>query len=196
MDNQKATHLIIDRKKVSVLAAGFITLIATSFMIGYFKGYKNNLENKKIEVLKESLNDQAIFNLTLATHDKIQEVNLEPVLLADLEEAQNLEIKTLPNIKLPEDLTVKKPETNSNQISNKKAYAQLVGYGNKKIAKEFFNKLKNKGYPVIFKERAGSNNKLWYQIVTEVMPKNELIILNKKLTNAEKIKPVILELEN
>jgi hypothetical protein len=56
--------------------------------------------------------------------------------------------------------------------------------------------LKNKGYPVIFKERAGSNNKLWYQIVTEVMPKNELIILNKKLTNAEKIKPVIIELEN
>ena len=105
MDNQKATHLIIDRKKVSILAAGFITLIATSFMIGYFKGYKNNLENKKIEVLKESLNDQAIFNLTLATHDKIQEVNLEPVLLADLEEAQNLEIRTLPNIKLPEDLT-------------------------------------------------------------------------------------------
>ena len=179
MDNQKATHLIIDRKKVSILAAGFITLIATSFMIGYFKGYKNNLENKKIEVLKESLNDQAIFNLTLATHDKIQEVNLEPVLLADLE-----------------DLTVKKPETNFNETSNKKAYAQLVGYGNKKIAKEFFNKLKNKGYPVIFKERAGSNNKLWYQIVTEVMPKNELIILNKKLTNTEKIKPVIVELEN
>ena len=52
MDNQKATHLIIDSKKVSILAAGFITLIATSFMIGYFKGYKNNLENKKIEVLK------------------------------------------------------------------------------------------------------------------------------------------------
>ena len=188
MDNQKATHLIIDRKKVSILAAGFITLIATSFMIGYFKGYKNNLENKKIEVLKESLNDQAIFNLTLATHDKIQEVNLEPVLLADLEEPQNLEIKSLPNIK--------KPETNFNETSSKKAYAQLVGYGNKKVAKEFFNKLKNKGYPVIFKERAGSNNKLWYQIVTEVMPKNELIILNKKLTNAEKIKPVIIELEN
>ena len=109
-------------------------------------------------------------------------------MLADLEEPQNLEIKSLPNIK--------KPETNLNETSNKKAYAQLVGYGNKKVAKEFFNKLKNKGYPVIFKERAGSNNKLWYQIVTEVMPKNELIILNKKLTNTEKIKPVIVELEN
>ena len=191
MNELEATHLIIDRNKVSKLAALLVALMGTTFMIGYFRGKRDLLEHKQTEILQDSLADQACYGLTLATHE------MQTNCLADFEDAtNNLVVQNLePEANLAEtgDTLIEEIEA---PVVSQKAYAQLAGFGSKKNAQKFYNKLKNKNYPVIFKERPGKGNKFWYQIVTEPMAQLELVQLVDKITKEEKIKPVIIHLKD
>ena len=202
MNDLESTHLIVDRKHVGKISAGLVALIAVSFLIGYFQGKRQSLDLQKINLLQESISDQVNYGLTIATHDKMQssynlevdghDLNIQSVVMDDTVDHQ------LENEIIDVDTSVEMvtPVVN-NKSQNGRAYAQLVGYGSKNNALKFYNRLKNKGYPVIFKERTGNKPKnSWYQVVTDVLEQQELNKIVSQIAKEEKIKPVIIKLQD
>jgi|688.fasta_scaffold382713_2 hypothetical protein len=204
MNDLESTHLIVERKHVGKISAALVALIAVTFMIGYFQGKRQNLDLQKINLMQESINDQVNYGLTIATHDKMQSTyNL------DVESHDDLNIQSLVMDdavdNLPDNLEANQAEAPTekampkviNETKNLKSYAQLVGYGNKSNALKFYNRLKNKGYPVIFKERPGNKPKnSWYQVVTDVLSHQDLEKIVAQIAKEEKIKPVIIKLQD
>jgi hypothetical protein len=202
MNDLESTHLIVDRKHVGKISAALVALSAVSFMIGYFQGKRQSLDLQKINLLQESISDQVNYGLTIATHDKMQssynlevdghDLNIQSVVMDDTVDHQ-LENEII-EAETPAEIVT--PVLNS-KIKNVRAYAQLVGYGSKTNALKFYNRLKNKGYPVIFKERPGNKPKnSWYQVVTDVLDQQELDKLVSQIAKEEKIKPVIIKLQD
>ncbi len=202
MNDLESTHLIVDRKHVGKISAGLVALIAVSFLIGYFQGKRQSLDLQKINLLQESISDQVNYGLTIATHDKMQssynlevdgqDLNVQSLVIDDMVDHQ-LDNEII-DADAPAEMVT--PILNS-KSQNGKAYAQLVGYGSKNNALKFYNRLKNKGYPVIFKERPGNKPKnSWYQVVTDVLDQQELSKIVSQIAKEEKIKPVIIKLQD
>ena len=202
MNDLESTHLIVDRKHVGKISAGLVALIAVSFLIGYFQGKRQSLDLQKINLLQESISDQVNYGLTIATHDKMQssynlevdghDLNIQSVVMDDTVDHQ-LENEII-DVDTPVEMVT---SVVNNKSQNGRAYAQLVGYGSKTNALKFYNRLKNKGYPVIFKERPGNKPKnSWYQVVTDVLDQQELDKLVSQIAKEEKIEPVIIKLQD
>jgi hypothetical protein len=205
MNDLESTHLIVDRKHVGKISAGLVALIAVSFLIGYFQGKRQSLDIQKINLLQESISDQVNYGLTIATHDKMQssynlevdeDLNIQSLVIDDTDDHQfdNEIIDATSDVTAGAEIVT--PALNS-KTQNNRAYAQLVGYGSKTNALKFYNRLKNKGYPVIFKERLGNKPKnSWYQVVTDVLDQQELDKIVSQIAKEEKIKPVIIKLQD
>jgi hypothetical protein len=202
MNDLESTHLIVDRKHVGKISAGLVALIGVSFLIGYFQGKRQSLDLQKINLLQESISDSVNYGLTIATHDKMQssynlevdghDLNIQSVVMDDTVDHQ-LESEII-DVDTPVEMVT--PVIN-HKSQNGRAYAQLVGYGSKNNALKFYNRLKNKGYPVIFKERTGNKPKnSWYQVVTDVLDQQELSKIVSQIAKEEKIKPVIIKLQD
>jgi hypothetical protein len=202
MNDLESTHLIVDRKHVGKISAALVALIAVSFLIGYFQGKRQSLDLQKINLLQESISDQVNYGLTIATHDKMQssynlevdgqDLNVQSLVMDDT--SDNLIDNEI--IEAESSAEIVAPVLNS-KSKNVTGYAQLVGYGSKSNALKFYNRLKNKGYPVIFKERPGNKPKnSWYQVVTDVLDKQDLEKLVSQIAKEEKIKPVIIKLQD
>ena len=153
-------------------------------------------------MLQESISDQVNYGLTIETHDKMQssynlevdghDLNIQSVVRDDTVDHQ-LENEII-DVDTPVEMVT---SVVNNKSQNGRAYAQLVGYGSKTNALKFYNRLKNKGYPVIFKERPGNKPKnSWYQVVTDVLDQQELDKLVSQIAKEEKIKPVIIKLQD
>jgi hypothetical protein len=202
MNDLESTHLCVDRKHVGKISAALVALIAVSFLIGYFQGKRQNLDLQKINLLQESISDSVNYGLTIATHDKMQssynlevegqDLNIQSLVMDDTSDSlmdnEIIEVDASTEIVTPALI---------NKSKNGRAYAQLVGYGSKNNALKFYNRLKNKGYPVIFKERPGNKPKnSWYQVVTDILDQHELDKLVAQIAKEEKIKPVIIKLQD
>jgi hypothetical protein len=202
MNDLESTHLCVDRKHVGKISAALVALIAVSFLIGYFQGKRQNLDLQKINLLQESISDSVNYGLTIATHDKMQssynlevdgqDLNIQNLVIDDT--ADNLLDNEIIDEETPTEIVT---PTLISKTKNGRAYAQLVGYGSKNNALKFYNRLKNKGYPVIFKERTGNKPKnSWYQVVTDILDQQELDKLVAQIAKDEKIKPVIIKLQD
>lgn len=203
MNDLESTHLCVDRKHVGKISAALVALIAVSFMIGYFQGKRQNLDLQKINLLQESIADSVNYGLTIATHDKmqsaynldtdVQDLNIQSLVMDDTND--NLLNNETNEAESEAEIII--PTTTIDKTQNARAYAQLVGYGSKTNALKFYNRLKNKGYPVLFKERQGSKPKnSWYQIVTDVLNFQDLDKLVSQIAKEEKIKPLIIKLQD
>lgn len=187
MKEFEATHLIIKKKEAAKLTAAFVFIIGISFSIGYFKGKRFVLESRQDEIFNDALGDKISYNAAMSMHDKSVNTFEEMEEQKDLLQVQSIN---------QEDIIEKEPEVVDLAKPEPRAYAQIVGFGNKKNAQKFYNKLKNKGYTVLLKERpTGKNNQWWYQVISEVDSKSKIEELIDKLKK-EKVEPIIVQLKD
>lgn len=187
MKEFEATHLIIKKKEAAKLTAAFVFVLGISFSIGYFKGKRFVLESRQDEIFNDALGDKISYNAAMSMHEKSANTLEEMEDQKDVFHVQSLN---------QEDTIEKIEEAVDSSKLEPKAYAQIVGFGNKRNALKFYNRLKNKDYPVVLKERpTGKNNQFWYQIVSEVDSKSKIEELINNLKK-EKVEPIIVQLKD
>jgi hypothetical protein len=191
-------QIILTKRQASMIMASMLLFCLFVFIVGFFLGKRMTIEDFSSQITKESLDDQINF---LLTTQSLQSSEDDINLLADFKTNNNLEIlpaKSLDTIShgiLHED-SKQKSQKNSyqtpnnieekivseNKINNHPShknpqYAQLIGFGTKKAAILFINRLKKQNIDVILKtmssKTALGKQRIWYQAITPTYSTDE-----------------------
>ncbi len=198
-DNEK-NGLFIPTRQVSACVALAISLLSVVFMTGYFFGKKQMVDQFVVKAEQDSFADQIYASLcalydqdsesitTMAQRDKtpivIQEEAIEKKASAVIQPEKS-DIPTQVSIVADSD----------RGVSSLQYYAQLIGYGTKKAADSFVQKLQKKGVPALVKIRrsqtAQGRKTTWYQVVTKPFSdRKALELLTQSIAHDEKIKGI------
>jgi len=156
----------LTKRQASVATSISIILLTLMLVIGYLWGQRNAIGEFTSKVVNDSFADQVNYSM----HSMYKENNA-----ADEDETEEKE-NELEEVN-PEKQSIKKEidapvqVQQINNVPGLKHYAQLVGFGSRKNAEQFVNKLQKKGYTIVLIPRKSktANNKVitWYQAVTE-----------------------------
>jgi hypothetical protein len=178
----------ITKRQASIATSLIIILITFMLIFGYLWGQRNAIQEFTSKVVADSFADQVNYSMYSmygeSANSEEEDSDESKENNNDIEEEQGVEQQ----IKKPliTNSTVKNDSSNVQNISNPqiqntlnsqqttpntKYYAQLVGFGSRKNAEQFVNKLQKKGYTVRIMPRKSktSNGKVitWYQAITE-----------------------------
>ncbi len=199
-DNEK-NGLFIPTRQVSALVALAISLLGVMFMSGYFFGKKQMVDQFVVKAEQDSFSDQ-IYASLCALYDQDSEAiatmeqrNETPI--ATHEEAvENKEIAVIqPKEKSDTTTQVNVVADSDMRVPSIQYYAQLIGYGTKKAADSFAQKLQKKDVPALVKIRISQTAKgrktTWYQVVTKPFSdRKALESLTQSIAQDEKIKGI------
>ncbi len=195
--------IFFNDKYISFLTSGLVGLCFFIFITGFFLGKKKAVEKfcKKIE--QEALSDTIYSSMCSLYTDKNVEKDLkqENSFIQEAVTAFNEKEKD----KVVKDSTVlvssleAKEQAGNNQVNEVQDethyYAELIGFGTKRAANKFAQKLQKKHIEVIVKNRnskssAGKSIK-WYQVITKNFnDKNDLCTLVDTISTEERLKGV------
>ena len=203
MDNIKdRDQLIVGRKAVSVICAGFILTSTMVFVTGYFWGYRRASKDVAGVINKNSFADQISyaanhnFNTQGMSTDQTDQVD-QAVVDVIVPNTQNIiateVVESIANNNdINNDINV-----DTSGVSTKEAikyYAELIGFGRLKPAQNFVDKLKQKGYATFIRKRVSkSGGKVvnWYQVITaEFTSKDQLQQLLNGIKKTERLQNI------
>jgi septal ring-binding cell division protein DamX len=161
-----------------VMVIGSSSLVITGFVVGYFWGVKSSVEQLSMQLDQEAFADQISASL-IPMHETQPEES--PVEVRAQDEVSNA------------DPISDEQEYVSEQSYLRTYYAQLAGFGSKRSAQKFAQKLEKQDIPVVINAVHSKNRRgksvTWYQVVTEsYSTKEELEALVERLKETEKLK--------
>lgn len=180
-ENSAKNSLKISQKEAGHVVALFIVIGFFLFVAGYFLGKKKMLEEISeqhdrsfIEKVQNSFD-------TFVEPDTSLEESSEDSVMEDVPSDQVLSSK---EVSLSAQESIKKTGSCA-------AYAQLCGFGTKRAAQKYHEKLRQQGYDVQVIDKTSRTKKgkiiTWYQVITDVMDKNELMSLVEKIKKDDKL---------
>lgn len=186
----KEEGFFLTKRQASAVSAVSILLLLLTFIAGYFWGQKKSAEVFTDKVLNDSFSDQVNYSMySMYGEQPSEEQSTEE---QEEDQSGDEEMTSEPEVKNEQEV-VKTPEvvdnSNSNTEGSVKHYAQLVGFGSRRAAEQFANKIQKKGYNlnvyVITKKSKSARGKIitWYQVVTEELNDKEQL-----MNEVEKIK--------
>lgn len=174
--------ITISKRQASILVALFLLLALTVFIIGYFLGKRTTLDSiaSSFEQEIEKVDQVGVGESELENTPDVSAVNQD--FAFDKSEAVTAQAVQ------PEEVVVEEKPT-----APIKAYAQLIGFGSKKSASAFKERLAKKNIDVIIKTRssrtAKGKKRYWYQAITPVFTSlDELESTVKKIQKLEFIR--------
>lgn len=148
-------HLVFDSKQTAWLVSAFLLLLFVVFMVGYFLGKHQAVEQFSHALDQESISDK-IYSSLYASYEGKTGIELA---------------KT--------DTTAAGEGTQEPQMAPAHEhtqpglayYAPLIGFGSHKAAQAYAHRLIQRGFPVELKQRTSNTAKgrviHWYQIITK-----------------------------
>lgn len=209
----RSSGLFISNRSISSLVVGGMIVMMGSFSIGYFFGKQFYIDQYAAKIEQESFADH-IYTSLCSIYDQSGQSNV-----LDLEdtESKNAEIEQ-------EKVIVMHPEQDDlsdevrdflredgqagesgnslspiilteDNVLPERHYAQLIGFGTKKFAEQFVQKMKRKHVDVYIQSRNSKTAKgkkiAWYQVVTEQYADyTRLEDLVDRIAKEEKIKGI------
>ena len=152
--------LYLDRKTASQASAGLLIILFLIFTIGYFTGKRHALHEIVQQSHQESFNDAITTALDSAY--QAQNCTLYDPITQDQTFAQPDTIEIAQETSMIQDVNSSTPAT--------RYYAELVGFGARRNAVAFSEKLNQRGIDVTIQERVSSSREgkkvTWFQILT------------------------------
>lgn len=198
-DNDRNDQFVFDSKQTAWIFSAFLLVLFFVFMVGYFLGRHQAVEQFSHALDQESISDKIYSSLYASyegktgieipdaekiENDKIEANHLDEVAPDEKPIASKIEPADEP---LPNNVNVENKPTPAavrDEISKKTPqpstyYAPLIGFGSQKSALTYVNRLMENGFPVELKLRSSKTAKgrviRWYQIVTKPFAsRNEL----------------------
>lgn len=195
-DNDRNDQLVFDSKQTAWIVSAFLLVLFFVFMVGYFLGRHQAVEQFSHALDQESISDK-IYSSLYASYegktgieipetDKAETSNTDEAVVDEspvvsktepagelvLNNDAALENKPV-QAEIPDHPTKKVAQSASTY------YAPLIGFGSQKSALTYVNRLMESGFPVELKLRSSKTAKgrviRWYQIVTRPFTsRNEL----------------------
>jgi hypothetical protein len=207
MDNIKdRDQLIVGRKAVSVICAGFILTSTMVFVAGYFWGYRRASKDVAGVINKNSFADQISYaanhnfntqGMSTDQTDQVDQVvvdvivpNTQNIIATEAEVVESI----ANNNDITNDINVDTSDVSASAKEAIKYYAELIGFGRLKPAQSFVDKLKQKGYATFIRKRVSkSGGKVvnWYQVITaEFTSKDQLQQLLNGIKKTERLQNI------
>ncbi len=194
-DNEK-NGLFIPTRQVSAFVGLAIFLLCVVFVSGYFFGKKQMVDQFVVKAEQDSFADQIYASLCalydqgpeapVAQRDEIPIAIQEKTVKKENSAGAQSEKKSdaIPQVSIVVD-----------SISSTQYCAQLIGFGTKKAADNFAQKLQKKGIFALVKIRksqtALGRQTTWYQVVTKPFSdRKALELLTQSIAHDEKIKGI------
>ena len=199
--------LFIPNRQLSLAVSGCIAMLFLSFMTGYFFGGQHAAQDFMHQVNHVSFNDQMSASLCALTkecamvNDNGNDSSTNSNTIDDdasfqecvRDNAHDLSDHSLIKVELKEDvlsvpaLDIKKSE--------KRFYAQLIGFGTQQAAQRFAKKLESRHIPVEINKHSSRTAKgktiNWYQVVTvPYEDKQQLLSIVDAIQKTEKIQDI------
>ncbi len=176
------TSIEVTNRQIGWIAALVIVISLGSFSVGYFRGEKKAAERFVARVEQDALADQ-VYSSVCSFYENDTD--------ADLQAENTMNEQTNHDPAHQEQA----PENEKNITNSMLFYAQLIGFGTSKKAKQFVDRLTKKGITVHMRERESKTARgkriCWYQVVTDpYSDKNQLITLVEKLKRDERLHDV------
>ena len=151
MIKDEKNEIYLTKRQVSIFASFFILLSFIIFTVGYFWGKSTALEVYSKKIKQDEFADQFTHKtVSLFSNEAINSINNK---ILETEEQKNTASAKLVEPK-DSDLIASQDEK-----SDKKYYAQLIGFGTLKHAQNFVDRLSLKGYHVLLKKRESKTAK-------------------------------------
>ena len=199
-DNDRNDQLVLDSKQTAWFFSAFLLVLFFVFMVGYFLGRHQAVEQFSHALDQESISDK-IYSSLYASYEGKTGIEIPD---ADKIESDKTESNSIDETVVDEKPVTLKTEPVAELASNNEAnaenkptqaappyenskkrpqpsayYAPLIGFGSHKAALTYVNRLTENGFPVELKLRSSKTAKgrviRWYQIVTKPFAsRNEL----------------------
>jgi hypothetical protein len=192
--------LFIPTRQVTAYVSLVVSVLFMVFISGYFLGKKQIVDQFVVKVEQDSFADQIYASIcTLydqnaeSSEMRVQRDNnsffeselsqkeVSPAIISSLEQLDKEETSLMNNSVMEDSVSG--------------YYAQLIGYGTKKAADAFVQKLQKKDIPVLIKNRKSKTAQgriiTWYQVVTtSFSDRGELELLTQRIARDEKVKGI------
>lgn len=183
--------LFIPNRQLSLVVSGCIAMLFLSFMTGYFFGGQHAAQDFMHHVSHASFNDQMSASLCALTKEcTIVDAASNDDSENSIEDDSSFQECVRNNV----DEALQTQEVEAKQ-SDKRYYAQLIGFGTQQAAQRFAKKLENQHIPVEINKHSSRTAKgktiHWYQVIT--LPydnKQKLLTLVNTIQKAEKIQDI------
>ena len=190
-NSQKKSELCLSLRHTAAYSAAAVLLLGITFFGGYFFGKKQMAEQFIMKIDQDTFADQIYSSLcALYTPD---ESGTKELLMAQHEVDE--EKKTVALVDMIATTATEELARETEQLDAKSSpsyYAELIGYGTRKAAELFVQKINKKSISVELKERksvtAQGKKREWYQVVTGRYKNREnLEKITDRLAREEKI---------
>lgn len=190
--------LFIPSRQVSAYTALLLVFVGSVFMAGYFLGKKQGVDQLVAKIEQDSFSDQIYASFcALYEHAPSEKAAIVTTKAPSLDGELPAKEKG-PKLLQKEAVAVAQhasEQTSSEAKPSSKFYAQLIGYGTKKAAESFVQKLEKKGVTTFVKTRssqtAQGKKTTWYQVVTEHFDdRDSLEEMTHKVAREERIQGI------
>ncbi len=191
-NSHRKSELRLSLRHTAAYSAAAVLLLGITFFGGYFFGKKQMAEQFIMKIDQDSFADQ-IYSSLCALYDGEEPVT-KGLLVAENDAATPAK-ETVPLVDMVATTTTEESVSMAEQLGAKSGpsyYAELIGYGTRKAAELFVQKMNKKSISVELKERksvtAQGKKREWYQVVTGRHKNREnLERITDRLAREEKI---------
>ncbi len=169
------------------------------FIIGFFLGKRTTLDDFSAKTTQDSLHDQIDFLLTTQSLASLQQdddavENPAPEKQEDVNPINTQVIVPALTTPSTQPVALDKPAVKNSENSKFPAYACLIGFGTKKAAQIFVDRLKKRNVTIVLKtmisKTPSGKTRTWYQAVTPTYDSfEELQAHIDKVLEYERIRP-------
>jgi len=177
----ESSGFFITRRQASAISSVIILMFTVILVFGYFWGQRKAIEEFTNKVVNDSFADQVNYSMYSLYGDNSIIDNDEENEKLNIQESNVIDKQKniMPEPSLQnQGVLENKSDINDNfkQISNTinpktKYYAQLIGFGSRKAAEQFVNKVQKKGYNVFIVPRKSKTSSgriiTWFQAITD-----------------------------
>jgi len=170
-DNDHKDKLILDSRQTAWVVSALLLLFFFVFMVGYFLGKRQSVEQFSHALDQESISDKIYSSLYASYEGKTGIERVDPTINSDttgINQSHTTDAAQLIASSSDEEV-VQAPFTAQPQATVT-YYAPLIGFGSQKAACAYVQRLLDRGFPVELKTRTSKTAKgriiHWYQVVT------------------------------
>lgn len=195
-------YIKFSQKEVGQIVAALLIGFFFVFITGYFIGKRKTLEELAIKQEDEVFADKMIDSLATIYEEFEKKPNSAKVEQSDLKEVRELD-KSETNKVLSVSVKPISPQSNkaieikkklNKPVKQELAFAELCGFGLKKNAVNYSNRLKKRGINTTVLDRKSRSKKgktiTWYQVITDSMEIEKLKRMVKDIKKKDKLSGV------
>jgi len=194
-------QIVLTKRQISMIMASMLMVCLFVFIVGFFLGKRTTLDDFSSKTTQDSLHDQIDFLLTtqsLASQqddDIVESLVENPVQNIEKQDQGNNTQMVVSPVLTPATQPIMVTAPVSKSDSNKyPAYACLIGFGTKKAAQVFVDRLKKKNVTIVLKtmisKTPSGKTRTWYQAITPTYDSFEQLQAHiDKVLEFERIRP-------